>query len=198
MALAFEEREYSLPQLDALANGMAAALEQRGVRPGDRIALMSSNRPEFVVALRAIWRLGAAAVLLSPAWKRSRGRARAGADRAVACRRRPSGARRADADAVARRGRHTRAAGVRSAGAGQRMRCSCSARARRACPRRSATPTARSRSPCAHWRDALGLSSADRMQIVTPPSHILGLLNIVTALDDRRLDSAASPLRPRP
>jgi acyl-CoA synthetase (AMP-forming)/AMP-acid ligase II len=51
MALAFEEREYSLPQLDALANGMAAALEQRGVRPGDRIALMSSNRPEFVVAL---------------------------------------------------------------------------------------------------------------------------------------------------
>ena len=34
-----------------------------------------------------------------------------------------------------------------------------------------------------HWRDALGLSSADRMQIVTPPSHILGLLNIVMALD---------------
>ena len=34
-----------------------------------------------------------------------------------------------------------------------------------------------------HWRDALGLSSADRMQIVTPPSHILGLLNIAMALD---------------
>ena len=34
-----------------------------------------------------------------------------------------------------------------------------------------------------HWRDALGLTSADRMQIVTPPSHILGLLNIVMALD---------------
>ena len=32
---------------------------------------MSSNRPEFVVALRAIWRLGAAAVLLSPAWKQT-------------------------------------------------------------------------------------------------------------------------------
>ena len=27
------------------------------------------------------------------------------------------------------------------------------------------------------------LSSADRMQIMTPPSHILGLLNIVMALD---------------
>ena len=34
-----------------------------------------------------------------------------------------------------------------------------------------------------HWRDALRLTSADRMQIVTPPSHILGLLNIVTALE---------------
>ena len=31
---------------------------------------MSSNRPEFVVALRAVWRLGAAVVLISPAWKR--------------------------------------------------------------------------------------------------------------------------------
>lgn len=35
----------------------------------------------------------------------------------------------------------------------------------------------------AHWRTALALSSSDRMQIMTPPSHILGLLNIATALD---------------
>ena len=68
-ALAFDEREYTLAELDALANGMATTLEHRGVRAGDRVALMSSNRPEFVVALRAIWRLGAAAVLLSPAWR---------------------------------------------------------------------------------------------------------------------------------
>ncbi len=68
-ALAFDEREYTLAQLDALANGMATTLEHRGVRAGDRVALMSSNRPEFVVALWAIWRLGAAAVLLSPAWR---------------------------------------------------------------------------------------------------------------------------------
>ena len=30
---------------------------------------MSSNRPEFVFAIQAIWRLGASAVLISPAWK---------------------------------------------------------------------------------------------------------------------------------
>src|ERR1700755_2266417 len=72
-ALAFDERQYSIAQLDALANGLATTLEHRGVRTGDRVALMSSNRPEFVVAIRAIWRLGAAVVLLSPSWKRSEG-----------------------------------------------------------------------------------------------------------------------------
>jgi acyl-CoA synthetase (AMP-forming)/AMP-acid ligase II len=34
-----------------------------------------------------------------------------------------------------------------------------------------------------HWRDALQLGSGDRIQVATPPSHILGILNIVTALD---------------
>ncbi|MGC2655452.1 MAG: AMP-binding protein, partial [Mycobacterium sp.] len=33
-----------------------------------------------------------------------------------------------------------------------------------------------------HWREAMGLTARDRIQIATPPSHILGLLNIVTAL----------------
>ena len=34
-----------------------------------------------------------------------------------------------------------------------------------------------------HWQDALGLTARDRIQVTTPPSHILGLLNIVTALE---------------
>src|SRR5439155_21394064 len=34
-----------------------------------------------------------------------------------------------------------------------------------------------------HWRAALRLTAEDRIQITTPPSHILGLLNIVTALE---------------
>src|SRR6202042_3311784 len=33
-----------------------------------------------------------------------------------------------------------------------------------------------------HWRDALQLTRSDRIQIATPPSHILGLLNILTVL----------------
>jgi acyl-CoA synthetase (AMP-forming)/AMP-acid ligase II len=34
-----------------------------------------------------------------------------------------------------------------------------------------------------HWITALGLTDRDRFQIATPPVHILGLLNIVTAVD---------------
>ena len=33
-ALAFDEREYSLPSSTRLANGMATSLEHRGVRQG--------------------------------------------------------------------------------------------------------------------------------------------------------------------
>jgi acyl-CoA synthetase (AMP-forming)/AMP-acid ligase II len=34
----------------------------------------------------------------------------------------------------------------------------------------------------AHWRLALGLDHDDRFQVATPPSHILGLLNLLTAI----------------
>ena len=32
-----------------------------------------------------------------------------------------------------------------------------------------------------HWRSALGLTANDSFQITTPPTHVLGLLNLVTA-----------------
>ena len=33
----------------------------------------------------------------------------------------------------------------------------------------------------AHWVTALGLTETDRFQVATPPSHILGLLNLLAA-----------------
>ena len=70
-ALVFDEQEYSAARLAALAGGLAGTLARRGVKPGNRVALMASNRPEWIVAVQAIWRLGAAVVLFSPAWKRA-------------------------------------------------------------------------------------------------------------------------------
>lgn len=182
MALAFGDRQYSVDDLDALADGMATVLEQRGVGQGARVAVMSSNRPEFVVALRAIWRLGAAAVLLSPSWKQAEVRhaltltapshavgdhpVLAGLmpmlhlDEPVAPAARMIDPPAPDADAVF----------VFSSGT-------------TGMPKAVRHTHASLAVAIGHWRDALQLSDEDRMQVMTPPSHILGLLNIVTALD---------------
>src|SRR5262245_8693737 len=73
--LRLDDEDWSFRRLDGLANAFARHLAGpggrggRGVGPGDRVAVMTSNRVEFVVAVHAISKLGAAAVLLSPAWK---------------------------------------------------------------------------------------------------------------------------------
>ena len=57
------------------ANSTSAATPSPATSPpgacgaGDRVALMTTNRVEFVIAVYAVSKLGAAAVLLSPAWK---------------------------------------------------------------------------------------------------------------------------------
>ena len=56
-------------ELDALSGAFGAALAQRGVARGDRIALYLQNVPEFVIAVLAAWKLGAIAVPVNPMHK---------------------------------------------------------------------------------------------------------------------------------
>jgi acyl-CoA synthetase (AMP-forming)/AMP-acid ligase II len=186
-ALVFEERRLSLSELDALAGGLAATLTKTGVTAGERVAVMASNRPEFVATLLAIWRLGATVVLISPAWKRDEvdyalgltNPGHAVGDQAVLAglmpmlhldepitpaeptsgSRRPQSPKRPENDALL----------VFSSGT-------------TGLPKAVRHTHVSLDAAVGHWREALQLTSRDRIQVTTPPSHILGLLNIITAL----------------
>jgi O-succinylbenzoic acid--CoA ligase len=64
-AVVFEGRRWSYREFDAIVGRLAAGLEAAGVGAGDRVALLMSNRPEFVAALYATQRLGAITVPVS-------------------------------------------------------------------------------------------------------------------------------------
>ncbi len=55
-------REVSYSALDAMANGVARAIEQRGFERGDRIAILSANCTEYLAACFGIMRSGLIAV----------------------------------------------------------------------------------------------------------------------------------------
>jgi len=65
VALIWQEQETTYGELDARVDRAAAALQDLGVGPGDRVALLLGNVPAFVEAYFGVLRAGAAAVPLT-------------------------------------------------------------------------------------------------------------------------------------
>jgi long-chain acyl-CoA synthetase len=65
-ALLFKGATVSYSQLDRTSTAFSAALAAMGVRPGDRVALLLPNCPQFFVAELGAWKAGAIVVPLNP------------------------------------------------------------------------------------------------------------------------------------
>ena len=68
-AVIFQGQRFSYRELDGLASSFANALATLGVKKGDRVALYMTNRPEYIISLYGIARLGAVFTPMNPAYK---------------------------------------------------------------------------------------------------------------------------------
>jgi long-chain acyl-CoA synthetase len=66
VALLFKGAPTTWGELQRMSDAFAAALRTRGVRPGDRVALLLPNCPQFLIAEMGAWKAGAIVVPLNP------------------------------------------------------------------------------------------------------------------------------------
>ncbi|MER6521886.1 long-chain fatty acid--CoA ligase [Streptomyces sp. NPDC001553] len=71
IAIRHESTTLTYAQLDDLTARTAALLQDRGVRPGDRVAVITPNVPHFPIAYYGILRAGAVVVPMNPLLKAS-------------------------------------------------------------------------------------------------------------------------------
>jgi long-chain acyl-CoA synthetase len=69
LALRYFDGALTYGELDALSDGLARHLRDRGFAPGDRLAIMLQNVPQFVIGLFAAWKAGGAVIPVNPMYK---------------------------------------------------------------------------------------------------------------------------------
>ncbi|WP_068269074.1 long-chain-fatty-acid--CoA ligase [Aldersonia kunmingensis] len=69
IALRCDDRALTFTEFDSAAARVATLLEQAGIDPGDRVAVMLPNTPAFAVVFYGILRRGAVAVPMNPLFK---------------------------------------------------------------------------------------------------------------------------------
>jgi len=69
VAVAFRDASLTYRELEALTNRFARALSGLGVGKGDRVCLLTTNCPEYIIAFYAIARVGAVASPMNPSYR---------------------------------------------------------------------------------------------------------------------------------
>ena len=71
IALRYFDGAMTYGELDVLSDGLARHLGVRGFAPGERLAVMLQNVPQFAVALLAAWKAGGAVIPVNPMYKQA-------------------------------------------------------------------------------------------------------------------------------
>ncbi|HKI17174.1 MAG TPA: class I adenylate-forming enzyme family protein, partial [Isosphaeraceae bacterium] len=188
------DHRWSFLEVEGRSNAFARHLHAKGVVPGQRVVVMTSNRPEFVMAVHGISKLGAAAVLLSPAWKAFEvdhalqltspvhAVADEGSASMLADRLGLAGVTDLDDEATHEAAFAHSHSSVLAAPVGETDESVLVFSSGTTGLPKAVRHTHRSMvNATRHWCAALGLGPHDRFQVATPPSHILGLLNLLAA-----------------
>ena len=65
-ALSYMGREYSYAELERQSRALAAFLQSRGLKKGDRVAVMMPNVPQYAETVAAVLRAGMVVVNVNP------------------------------------------------------------------------------------------------------------------------------------
>ena len=194
IAIRFGDDCYSFRDLDGLSSACARVLLERGVQTGTRVAIMASNRPEFAISLFAVLKLGCSLVTMSPAWKESE----------LAHALDLTGPTHVIHDEPARELLASHFAPVHLVDldapgflatvvdhSGERLDVRVDwprtdsvlvfSSGTTGLPKAVRHTHETMGAAVVHWRSALGLTADDSFQVTTPPFHVLGLLNLLTA-----------------
>jgi long-chain acyl-CoA synthetase len=69
VAVVFRDSNITFRELEALTNQFAHALQELGVKQGERVCLLMTNRPEFIISCSTVARVGAVFSAINPAYK---------------------------------------------------------------------------------------------------------------------------------